>query len=135
MSNAAHLRKLYAKASSSAPGGGDEVDGAIDFTFSTSRDVLDTTNFKGGADRTKMLGLKDGSGNIGGDWLPSDTIQALLRTSHSDGSTVYITDLPDGTNGFTYPCLVESVEVGGSVGDKVSTTFNLTQNGAAIARP
>lgn len=135
MSNAAHLRKLYVKASSAAPSAGDELDGAIEFSFSTTRDVLDTTNFKGGADRTKMLGLKDGSGSIGGDWLPSDTIQTLLRTAHGDGSTVYVTDLPDGTNGFTFPVLVESVEVGGAVADKVNATFGITQNGAAIARP
>jgi len=135
MSTAAHVRKLYVKSASTAPSGGDELDGAIDFSFTTNRDVLDTTNYKGGADRTKMLGLKDGSGNISGDWLPSDTIQDLLRSAHDDGSTVYVTDLPDGTNGFTFPVLVESIEVGGAVGDKVSTTFNVTQNGAAIARP
>lgn len=135
MSTAAHTRALYVKSTNAAPSGSDEVDGAKEFSWTTNRDVLDTTDYKDGANRTKMLGLKDGSGSIGGDWLPSDTIQTLLRTAHGDGSTVYVTDLPDGTNGFTYPVLVESVEVGGAVGDLVNVTFGLTQNGAAIARP
>lgn len=135
MSTAAHTRKLYVKTTSAAPSAGDELDGAKDFSFSTTRDVLDTTDFKDGDNRTKMLGLRDGSGSISGDWEPSDSIQTILRTAHSAGTTVYVTDLPDGTNGFTFPVLVESVEVGGGVGDLVSATFNITQNGAAIARP
>lgn len=135
MSIAAHTRKLYVKATSVAPSAGDELDGAKEFSFSKTRDVLDTTDFKDGADRTKMLGLKDGSGSISGDWEPADAIQTILRDAHTNGTTVYVTDLPDGTNGFTYPVLVESVEVGGSVGDLVSSSFSITQNGAAIARP
>lgn len=135
MSTAAHTRKLYVKTTNAAPSAGDELDGGKDFSFTSNRDVLDTTDFKDGDNRTKMLGLKDGSGSIGGDWLPSDTIQTILRTAHGDGSTVYVTDLPDGTNGFTYPVLVSDVETGGSVGDLVPATFTITQNGAAIARP
>lgn len=135
MSTAAHLRKLYVKSTSSAPIAGDELDGAKDFSFSNSRDVLDTTDFKDGDTRTKTVGLRDGSGSISGDWEPTDSIQTILRNAHINGTTVYVTDLPDGTNGFTYPVLVESIEVGGAVGDLVSSTFNITQNGAAISRP
>jgi hypothetical protein len=135
MPTAAHLRKLYAKSTSAAPVAGDEIDGSKDFSFTRSRDVLDTTDFKDGDQRTKLLGLKDGSGSISGDWENGDAVQALLLSSHDSGNTVWITDLPDGTNGFTYPCLVESVETGGGVGDLVSRSFNLTQNGAAIVRP
>jgi hypothetical protein len=135
MSNAAHLRKLYVKATSVAPSAGDELDGAKDFKFTSARDVLDTTNYKGGDTKTKMLGLRDGTGSIGGDWLPSDTIQQILRDAHLNGTTVYVTDLADGTNGWSYPILVESIEGGGAVGDLVSTSFGITQNGAAIVRP
>lgn len=135
MSTAAHLRKVYAKATNAAPSGSDEIDGIKDPSFTQNRDVLDTTDTKDGDQRTKILGLKDGSGSLGGDWEPTDTIQQLLMSSHDSGAVVYITDLPDGTNGFTYPMLVESVETGGSVGDLVSRTFNLTQCGAKISRP
>lgn len=135
MSTAAHNRKLYVKTTNAAPTGTDEVDGAKEFSWSKSRDVLDTTDYKDGDTRTKALGLKDGSGNISGDWEPTDTIQGLLRSAHENGTLVYVTSLPDGTNGFTYPCLVESIEEGGAVGDLVAATFNLTQSGAAISRP
>lgn len=136
MSTAAHTRKVYAKASSSAPGGSDEVDGAIDFKFTRSKAMLDTTDFKdtSGA-HTRIAGLGDGSGSIGGDWEQADTVQALLRSSFDAGSTIYITDLPDGTNGYTYPCLVESIDDSGQVDGKNSVSFSLQQNGAPIARP
>ena len=104
-------------------------------TVTRSRTSLDTTNYKGGADRTKMLGLKDASGNLGGDLLLSDGVQDILRAAHESGDTIYVTDLPDGTNGFTYPMLVESIEESGGVDDLISATFNVTSNGAKIARP
>ena len=135
MSTAAHLRKLYVRTDSTAPTGTDELDGAKDFSFTTSRTILDTTAFKDADTKLKQAGLKDGSGSISGDWEPTDTIQTILRTAFSNGSLVYVTDLPDGTNGFTFPCLVESVEVGGAVDDLVSVSFGLTQAAAAIVRP
>ena len=135
MSTAAHLRKIYVRTDTTAPTGPDELDGAKDFSFTGSRTVLDTTDFKGGDTKTKALGLKDGSGSISGDWEPADTIQNLLRTANANATLVYVTDLPDGTNGFTYPCLVESVESGGGVDDLVSASFSITQSGAAITRP
>lgn len=136
MSTAAHIRKIGLRSDSTAPTfPTDELDGAKDFSFTRSRDVLDTTDFKDGDQRTKLLGLKDGSGNISGDWETADAKQALLLSSHDSGALVYVTILDDGTNGFTYPCLVESVETGGGVGDLVSRTFNITQAGAAITRP
>jgi hypothetical protein len=135
MSTAAHLRKLYVKSTNAAPSGSDEIDGGKEFTFTRSRDVLDTTDTKDGDQRTKLLGLKDGTGSISGDWEHGDAAQALLLSSHDSGAVVYVTDLPDGTNGFTYPCLVESVETGGQVDGLVSRSFSLTQSGAAIVRP
>ncbi len=135
MSLAAHTRKLYVKTTNVAPSGSDEVDGIKDASVTRSRTSLDTTNFKGGADRTRMLGLKDVSGNMGGDLLLDDSIQDLLRAAHEDGSTVYVTDLPDGTNGFTYPMLVDSIEESGGIDDLISATFNVVSNGAKIARP
>lgn len=135
MSGAAHLRKLYVKATNVAPVAGDEIQGAKDFSFSSSRDVLDTTDFADGDTRTKTVGLKDGSGSISGDWEPADAIQTILRSAFANGTTVYVTSLPDGTNGWTYPVLVESIEEGGGVADLVSASFSITQNGAAIVRP
>lgn len=135
MSEAAHTRKLYVKTTNAAPSGSDEVDGIKDANFTRSRTSLDTTNFKGDENRTRMLGLKDASGTLGGDLLLADGVQDLLRAAHEDGSTIYITDLPDGTNGYTYPMLVESIDEGGGIDDLIAATFNLVSNGAKIARP
>ena len=136
MALAAHTRKIYAKSTNVAPSGSDEVDGAIDFKITRSKAMLDTTDFKdtSGA-HTRIAGLEDASGSIGGDWEQGDAVQALLRSSYEFGATVYITDLPDGTNGWTYPCLVESIEDNGQVDGKDQTTFNLQLNGAKIVRP
>ncbi len=135
MSNAAHLRKVYVRTDNTAPTGPDELDGAKDCSIDRTRDILDTTNFKGGDTRTKMAGLKDASGNISGDWKPTDTIQTILRTAHENGTLAYVTVLNDGTNGFTYPMLVSDISEGGAVADLVSADFTLTQSGAPTVRP
>ena len=135
MSNAAHLRKVYVSAAASAPTAPDELDGAKDCSIDRKRDELDTTSFKDGDTRKRMLGLKDASGTISGDWLPADTIQTLLRTSFESGAIAYVTVLNDGTNGFTYPMLVTGISEGGAVGDLVSSSFTLSQSGAPTARP
>jgi hypothetical protein len=136
MATAAHTRKLYVRTDTTAPSGSDEIDGAVDFSWSSKTDILETTDFKDTTGtKTKIAGLKDGSGSIGGDWEQSDTIQGLLRTAHNNGTLVYVTDLKDGTNGYTYPCLVESLDEKGAVAGKNEVTFSLTQSGASIARP
>lgn len=136
MATAAHTRKIYVRSDTTAPSGSDEVDGAIDFQWKSSKTILDTTDFKdtSGA-KTKIAGLEDGSGSIGGDWEQSDAPQAALRTAFDAGSVVYVTDLKDGTNGYTYPCLVEGIDESGAVDGKNEVTYNLTQTGAKIARP
>lgn len=136
MATAAHTRKIFVRSDTTAPSGSDEVDGAIDFQWNSSKTILDTTDFKDttGA-KTKLAGLEDGSGSIGGDWEQSDTPQTALRTGFNAGSLVYVTDLKDGTNGYTYPCLVESIDESGSVDGKNEVTYNLTQSGAKISRP
>lgn len=135
MSTAAHLRKVYVRTDTTAPTGTDELDGAKDCSIDRTRDILDTTDFKDGDTRTKQAGLKDASGSISGDWLPSDTIQTILRNGYENGTLVYVTVLSDGTNGFTYPMLVSQMSEGGAVGDLVSIDFSLTQSGAPTARP
>lgn len=136
MATAAYLRKIYVKSTSSSPVSGDLCNGAIDFKFSVSKNMLDTTDFADGSGvHTRIVGLEDGSGSISGDWEQSDAPQTLLRTSYAAGTTVYVTDLRDGTNGWTYPCLVGSIDESGSVDGKNEVTFNLVLNGAKIVRP
>lgn len=135
MSTAAHLRKVYVRTDNTAPTGTDELDGAKDCSIDRSRDELETTDFKDGDTKTKIMGLKDTSGSISGDWEPSDTKQTILRTAFDNGTLVYVTVLHDGTNGYTYPMYVTNISEGGGVGDLVSAEFQLSQSGAPTVRP
>lgn len=136
MAIAAHSVPVYVKASSSAPSAGDLVDGIKDITAKDSRTMLDTTDFldSSGA-KTKLAGLLDASISLSGDYEQSDAPQALLRSSYTSGATVYITLLPDGTNGYTYPCIVESYDVKAGVDGLVEFSASLVGNGARTARP
>lgn len=136
MAIAAHSISVYVKSSSSAPSAGDLVDGIKEITVKDSRTMLDTTDFldSSGA-KTKLAGLLDASISLSGDYEQSDSPQALLRTSFASGATVYVTLLPDGTNGYTYPCIVESYDVKGSVDGITEFSASLVGSGARTARP
>lgn len=136
MAIAAHTVLVYAKATNVAPSAGDLIDGIKDFAPKDARTMLETTDFldTSGA-KTRIAGLLDASGTLSGDYEQSDAPQALLRTSYASGATVYITLLADGTNGFTYPMLVESYDVKASVDGIVEFSASLVGNGARIARP
>lgn len=135
MSTAAHLRAVYVRTDNTAPTSPDLLDGAKDCSIDRTRDDLDTTAFNDGDTRTRIMGLKDASGSISGDWEPSDAIQTILRTGFTNGTLVYVTVLNDGTNGFTYPMFVTQISEGGAVGDLVSADFSLVQSGSPTARP
>lgn len=135
MSTLGATQKIYVKATSSAPSGGDEVNGAIDFTMKRSKTVHDTTDTKDAGVETNMLGVSKADGSLSGDWEESDAPQTLLRTCHDSGAIVYVTRLHDGTNGFTYPCLVTDIDEKGGVSGKNEVTFSLKRSGASIARP
>lgn len=135
MSTAANGKKVYAKAAAGAPSGADEIDGVIDATVSFSRDMLDTTDYFDGIYRTRIYGLADVSISLSGDYEQSDAPHALIRTSQVAGSTIYITVLPNGTNGFTYPCLVESYESSGDVASKNAFSASFVLTGAPVAVP
>lgn len=135
MATAAHIRRLYARTDATAPTNADEIDGAIDFSWSSSMTMHETTDFKDTTGtKSRLAGLEDGSGSISGDWEQADAPQTLLRTQFAARALVYITDLRDGTNGYTYPCLIESVDESGSVDGKNEVTFNLVQSGARVTR-
>lgn len=127
--------KIYVKTTNAAPSGSDEIDGIYDPSWSKSRSSIETTDTKSGVDKTRILGLKDGSGTLGGDMEITDTIQGILRAAHDSGATVYVTFLWDGTNGYTVPALVESIDESSARDAAVSASFKLTKNGALIARP
>lgn len=135
MATAAHAKKVYAKSASGAPGSGDEIDGVMDCTVSESRTAIESTDYKGDQFRTRLMGLRDVSISMSGQMELSDSPQNLIRSSYASGATIYITVLDDGTNGFTFPCLVESYEKGGGVDDAATFSASFVLNGAPVAVP
>lgn len=112
-----------------------EVDGLNDASYAPNADLLDTTDFKDGTTRTRIVGLRDFSVSLSGDYEHSDTAQALLRSSEASGATVYLRLLWDGTNGVKVTCKVESFTVKGSVAGKVEFSCSLKATAAAAAYP
>lgn len=137
--SAAHLTKVYAKASSAAPGASDEVDGLDDYSLSKARDVLEVTTFKdtSGA-KKRILALKDGSISLSGNFESADAPQKLIRSSHDSAASIWIQIESDpsagaGDKGFQVECLVESFEVKGGVDGKAEFSASLTFNAAPVA--
>ncbi len=134
MANVAHTAKVYVKASAASVISGDELDGINDFSASSSKTILDITDFKdtSGA-KAKLAGLEDGSFSISGDFEAADAPQMLVRSSFDSGAAIWLTILFDGTAGYKYACLVENYEVKGGVDGKLEWSASLTMNGAKTA--
>ena len=130
---AAHTASISV-AATDVNGGANLLGGLKDFSAKDSATMLDITDF---ADTTgakkKLAGLKDAAISLSGDYSQADAPQALLRAVA--GSTLYVTILPDGTNGFSYPCIVSDYEVKGSVDGLVEISVSLVGNGARVAKP
>jgi predicted secreted protein len=139
MALAAHGTKIYFKATSTAAGSSDEVKGLNDFTASSSKTMLDVTDFKDASGvKLKLAGLEDGSFSLSGDLESGDAPQALIRSSFDTGATGYLTIHWDpsataGSRGYQFPVIVESYEVKGSVDGKTEFSASLQLNGAKTA--
>lgn len=139
MALAAHGTKVYFKSTSTAAGSSDEVKGLNDFTASSSKTMLDVTDFKDTSGvKLKLSGLEDGSFSLSGDLESADAPQALIRSSFDTGVTGYLTIHWDpsataGSRGYQFPVIVESYEVKGSVDGKTEFSTSLQLNGAKTA--
>lgn len=113
------------------------IAGVKNYDAPLSATLLDTTSFanNSGYVQRGLQGLKDFSISLDGDWDPGNAPQALLQTSLLTYATVYIKILPDGTNGFKYPCVVESFDVSAAVNGISTFKCSLKGNGAPVAVP
>lgn len=137
MALAGHSATVWVKSSSTAPSGTDEVAGIKNFSAKSSKTMLDITDFADTSGcKLKLAGLEDGSFNFGGDYIVigSSAAQGLIRSSFYSGATIYVTVLYDGTNGYTWPCIVADYEVKAGVDGTVEFSANFMLNGAKTAR-
>jgi predicted secreted protein len=111
-----------------------QLDGINNIDWGPAADLLETTDFMDTtAARTRILGLKDLSVTVSGDYEASDTGQSLLRTNWAAGTTTYVTFYPTAAVGFRCACIVESFSVTASFDGKVEFSCSLQGNGAISA--
>ena len=132
---AANLKKVYIKATAGAPSGSDEVLGVTNATHPKNRNLADTTGYKDGIYTKRLPLLVDMKGTMEGQEELTDAPQTLVRGAVISGATIYYTVLDDGTNGFTYPVLVESYDPKGAAGEVCLFAASLALNGAPVAVP
>jgi len=129
---AAHPVELYVAALDEQDAN-DLLVGIKECTVKDSTTVLDITDFKDTSGyKTRLAGLTDVSVSLSGDYDQTDTPQALLKAVA--GTSLYFAILPDGTNGFSYPCLVESYEIKGEIDGLIEISVSLVGNGARVAK-
>lgn len=111
------------------------MDGIKNVDFPLAADELDTTDFADSQWRTRIQGLKSISISIDGDYEPSDTAQAAVRTAFTSGNTVYFKVLFDGTNGYKVACKVMGFTPGSAVDGLSSFTAEMLSVAAPTALP
>jgi len=105
-----------------------------EFTIKDSATILEITDFADTSGyKKRMAGLKDYSISLSGDFSQADAPQVLLRAVA--GTVLYVTVLPDGTNGFSYAAIVESFETKGSIDGLVEISISMVGNGIRTAKP
>lgn len=116
-----------------------ELDGIKSFTFTMDRVVLDITDFKTtGIDREKIMGLRDASFQISGDFVGGDAGQEIFLDAQddtSDNPALYIKIMFDATYGVSCKITAESSEIGAEVEGLVTFSASGTQNGTFTRIP
>jgi predicted secreted protein len=126
MANAAHIGLIYVKTSSPADV---EIDGVKQIDPKLMRIILETTDFKGGAFRTRITGLKDSNISMSGDFEDADTAFTTVRTAFLAGTTVFVRWLPDGSNGFESEYVVEELSLPGQVEQTAGSSMTFRGTG------
>jgi hypothetical protein len=129
--------QIFVKASSSTPSTSDEPSGIKKFNGSMKVDLGDATDFKNNSGaKARIPLLFDASPTFSGDYLSTDTVQQLIRSSFLAGTELWVTIYVDPTQsspnrGFQYPVFIETCEVDDQV-DGVAQMNVTTQLTAPI---
>lgn len=118
-----------------------DIDGIKTHNWGIKIEPADTTCYKsaGGSDdyagaRTRNVQLRDTESSFGGDYLPADTNgQAILRTAHDAGTTVWIKYLPTGQAGSGWR--VEFYVTGIPLNDSVEANIQVSYELVATSKP
>ncbi len=106
------------------------LSGANSGDYSRDTDMLDTTSFEDGADRTFVPGLRGAQFDAGGKYVYNDTALGHLLSAHDNQTSVFVKWLPNGTQGWRFEAYVESIGISGEVDGLVELSCTLRQTGA-----
>jgi len=109
------------------------IGGTKSVDLSDSTNMLDTTAFNDGRLRRRLAGLRDESLSLSGQHEAVDVGWLHVLDALLGGSEVFVQFVYDGSNGFEFRCLVESVGISASVDGLVETTATLRPQAAPLA--
>jgi predicted secreted protein len=135
MALASKALRLFADTTSTAA---DAVDGVRTCVFNRGRDLIDITTFgTAGAveSRKRLAALQDGTIDISGTHLLSDTGLNHVRTGFNDGTDIYWRMLYDGTNGDEVQAIVENYNLDADVTRDINFSSSMSRNGTLVAVP
>jgi predicted secreted protein len=106
------------------------LSGAKSASMPRDTDMLDTTAFDDGADRTFIPGLRNGTLDLSGRYESADTAYGHIKDAFANQTSIFVKWLPNGTAGFRAEYYVQSLEISGEVEGLVEVSVSLQRTGA-----
>lgn len=106
------------------------LSGAKSASFPRDTDMLDTTAFDDGADRTFIPGLRNGTLDLSGRYESADTAYGHIKDAFDNQTSIFVKWLPNGTAGFRAEYYVQSLSIDGEVDGLVEVSITLQKTGA-----
>lgn len=142
MATAAHHAAIRASITAIANGaGGTEINGINNVDVGQSSELLDTTSFDVGQYRTRILGLRDATLTLSGDYIENDPGQNILEANFNSATNLFIAFFPVRTAtpttdiGFTGAFVVQDYNLTAAVDGKLEFSMTLMQAGALTVIP
>lgn len=111
--------------------GANAVQGLNSGNLTLNGELMDVTTFASGGWIEKQQGLKSAEVGLEGFWMTTDTNgQTALTTAYTNGTTVSLSTLFDGTAGWSGSFHVASLEISSEVSGTVGFSCSLESTGA-----
>ena len=126
-------RTLRVKVATTSGGAYNVVVGVQSATMSKQGQTVDVTTLTD-ADIVKILGVRDTSYTIEGNWESDSTGQGVIRTALENDSGCFVQFLPNGTAGYQQEVKVRKYEITGAQGpNKIGVSIELEGSAAITA--
>ena len=123
-------RTLRVKVCATSGGAYNTVVGIRSASMSRNGQLVDVSTLTD-ADIVRLLGQRDCSYRLEGNYEADATGQALIRAAHDSDADLFIQFLPDGATGWQQQVKVGSYDIDGATGpNKVGVSIELQGSGA-----